>query len=80
MKAAAELEAEFIRKEFAPLVGATIVAIEGVPSDDSQFVEVWPVLVVRKADGTMTDVVVSCDPEGNGPGFLFIEPQGDTSL
>lgn len=69
------LEMEFITKEFAPLIGGTIVAVGGAPSvDDWGRAEVWPVLIVTQPDGTTIQVEVSADPEGNGPGFLFLTP------
>ena len=68
------LETEFIKRELAPLIGGTITAVDAIPSDNWGFAEVWPVLIVTKPDGTSYQVEVSEDPEGNGPGFLFIAP------
>jgi hypothetical protein len=63
-----------IGSDLSFLVGATIVVAEAVVQNDdnSEVVEVWPVLQVRTTDGRTFQIEVSCDPEGNGPGHLFI--------
>ena len=39
-----------------------------------KFDEIWPTLVLSSEDGKRTvKVTVSQDPEGNGPGYLFVE-------
>lgn len=56
---------------FPELDGATILTTDYEVDED--FGELWPTLHVVAKDGTKFVVHVSTDPEGNGPGHLFIE-------
>lgn len=49
------------------LVGFTIYEI-GDPNEDGFFD-----IFIKNGDGEKYFLTPSCDPEGNGPGFLFIE-------
>jgi hypothetical protein len=67
-------EIAYVKAYLDELVGAKVVNVAAVKddSDDWGWPEVWPVLVFEKPDGTLLQVEVSCDPEGNGPGHLFV--------
>lgn len=67
-----DLEAAYITEYLTTLVGCTVVHVQAFTETDAVFTEVWPVLVLEKPDGTLLQVEVSRDPEGNGPGHLFI--------
>ncbi len=49
------------------LTGATILGA------DLDVEDLFPQLQVRLADGSRVVVTISSDPEGNGPGFAFVE-------
>lgn len=66
-------EIAYITEEISKLKGATVVAVAAV-ADDESYGEVWPILQLRTPTGEILQVEVSADPEGNGPGFLFIDP------
>lgn len=61
----------WFERHYGQLRGATIEEVGQAEGDYPT--ESWPVLIVRMADGTRRQVEVSRDPEGNGPGHLFIE-------
>jgi len=69
-------DAEFLKKYLQPLVGCKVTKVE-VTVEDDEFSgeEAWPVIWVQKPGPKATAEVfkleVSCDEEGNGPGFLF---------
>lgn len=68
-----ENERRFYEGYYGQLKGAKITGVklrpnEDTPGMDSHF---WPVLEVTLADGFKTELEVSQDAEGNGPGFLF---------
>ncbi len=56
---------------YEQLVGCKIVAYTESIDDEG----VWPTFTLEYPDHTTFKVEVSRDPEGNGPGFLFIGPQ-----
>lgn len=60
-----------IQAAHACLVGATITSVS-VEEDDYDGAD-WLTLHVTPAEGHDLLVQVSRDPEGNGPGHLFIE-------
>jgi hypothetical protein len=71
-KAMAEQSATWLREYLKPLEGATIQATGATVEDDGfGLIEAWPRLIVKAKDGTVYDLQVSQDEEGNGPGFLF---------
>lgn len=71
--AAVEKDKKYVQDYLAPLVGGTIIAYGAVVEDDLGWPEVWPVLRVKLKNGKTVELVVSQDPEGNGPGHLFVE-------
>lgn len=64
-------DAAFLRRYLAPLKGGTITGVKVKTEDDFGYAQAWPTLVVKAKDGTVYEVEVSQDEEGNGPGFLF---------
>jgi len=60
---------ESYKNHVEPLIGFRIV---GVDVEDCDHGDPFTVLKVQRGDEKI-DLVVSCDPEGNGGGFLFIE-------
>jgi hypothetical protein len=54
----------------SPLNGGTIEGSYIEEDEDGTF---WPGLSILMPDGTKRMVVFSRDPEGNGPGHIFIE-------
>lgn len=66
----------FYDKYYKPLVGATIVAYgwtEAGPGEDTDgWFEPMPVFKAVLDSGEYVVLTLSSDPEGNGPGFLFI--------
>jgi hypothetical protein len=69
--AAAALVQDVLGDELRSLVGARVVQAEAL--DEAG--EIWPVLALRHPDGRVVVLVVQADAEGNGPGFLRLEPQ-----
>jgi hypothetical protein len=57
--------ADFQAAQFKPLVGSKIIGFSA--KDDLLLVH------ISKDDGVELDIVVLCDEEGNGPGFLAVE-------
>tara|TARA_R100001129_G_C5239047_1_gene224946 strand:+ start:561 stop:770 length:210 start_codon:yes stop_codon:yes gene_type:complete len=57
-------------RHFRQLVGCKVTGFQ--MQDDGD--DMWPTLMMRTDDGEGIAVVLSRDPEGNGPGFAFIEP------
>ena len=56
------------------LIGHTITEVDFAEDDTCNRWESWTILTLVK-DGKTTMVEVSRDPEGNGPGHLFIQQQ-----
>lgn len=65
-------EVTFVTESLSTLKGATVVEVAALRDDSNGWPEVWPVLILQTPDGTLLQVEVSRDPEGNGPGHLFI--------
>ncbi len=59
------------RLYYEALLGCTVKAVAFEADDYSG--DDFPVLLLRRADGSEIAVTVSCDPEGNAPGHLFID-------
>lgn len=73
--------AGYIEREFGGLVGKKVVAVRPLTADECEAFywhdgsKYGPVpFVVIFDDGTC--IVPSQDPEGNGPGHLFVEKMG----
>lgn len=61
---------DYYLEEYKKLVGQTITGIVRTPPDD-----IGVVFGLRYGDDKAGGVAwILCDPEGNGPGFLEIEP------
>ena len=60
------------KKYFGQLVGCKVIGFE--MQDGGHDEDMWPALIMRTDGGEEIAVVLSRDPEGNGPGFAFIEP------
>lgn len=59
-------------ESLAHLVGGTITATSVAPLEEwAQPGEGWPRITVDMPNGTLYELEVSTDPEGNGPGYLF---------
>lgn len=54
-----------------PLDGCLIIGIDAEPDDFEG--DYWPVFIVVNQHQETYRVLVSRDPEGNGPGTLFLE-------
>jgi hypothetical protein len=67
----ADESAQWLREYLKPLEGATILAAGATVEDSAGLLEAWPRLVVKAKDGTVFNLEVSRDEEGNGPGFVF---------
>lgn len=70
----------YIDREFGSLKGKTIALIRPLTEDEcKQFAWEYDyndnAMALFFTDGTV--VVPSCDPEGNGAGFLFVIPSGE---
>lgn len=63
---------DFAKRHLRPLVGATVVAVDCQTVDMGGYKEAWPCIILRTPKGRILQVDVSRDPEGNGPGFCFI--------
>ena len=62
---------DFYEKYYKQLVGATILGFRQTNDDDAG--EQWPTFLIRLDTGAQVTVTLSCDEEGNRPGFAFIE-------
>lgn len=62
---------KYVDEMLAPLVGATVMAAQGVFDPDEN--QVWPILRFRTKDGRILQMEISQDEEGNGPGHPFID-------
>lgn len=62
---------------YEQLRGLTVVAVDLVDYEDDG--RLWPTLILEDGRRNAIRVEVSCDPEGNGPGHLFIQaiPEGE---
>ena len=60
----------YMDKYYKGLEGATILSFDGLFDDDFGG-DPFPTFTVRLADGDITQIQISRDPEGNGGGFIF---------
>ncbi len=60
---------EYFETHYGQLVGMTITSFEIINDDDGK----WPQFTGTSQSGETVIFAVSRDPEGNGPGHLFIE-------
>lgn len=70
-------EKEYFTKYYSQLVGAIITSFEwseAEPGEDTDgWYEPFPVFKANLRGGQKIIITLSQDPEGNGPGFLFLE-------
>lgn len=71
--------AEFHKRYYKQLEGATIVYYRGMVDGEANPYEGFPQFAVRLANGQEIDIEISKDPEGNGGGFIFGMNQPDMS-
>jgi hypothetical protein len=62
---------KFYENYYGALDGAIITKVEIREDDDFGRTEYWPVFTVILANGFETELEISRDEEGNGPGFVF---------
>jgi hypothetical protein len=70
----------FWDKYYRQLEGATVVQFVGVIPDEDEPYIAFPTLVVRLKDGSICELEISQDPEGNGGGFIFGLPHPDDPI
>lgn len=63
---------EFLHRLYGQLVGGKVVG-HRLDADAWNSDEPFPVLIIRTRHGEVLDCTVSCDEEGNGAGFMFVE-------
>ena len=67
---------EYFTRYYGQLRGATILHYVPLLEDgDGPMAEEWPQFLLRLESGEEVWLTISRDPEGNGPGFAFIEPK-----
>ncbi len=64
-------ETKFWQEYYGAFEGATIVKFLGVIEDDPTANSGFPTFQIKFRDGSIGQMQVSQDPEGNGGGFLF---------
>jgi hypothetical protein len=67
---ASQKDLAFYTNYFSQLVGATITGFE-LAKDTDGFDDYWPTFTVRMKDGSVREIELSQDEEGNGPGWIF---------
>jgi hypothetical protein len=70
----------FWDRYYRQLEGATVVQFVGVVPDELEEWIAFPTLVVRLKDGSICELEISQDPEGNGGGFIFGLPHPDDPI
>jgi hypothetical protein len=66
------MENTYWTQYYRSLEGATILKFNGMTKDDpSDWGDGFPTFTVRFADGSVDQIQISQDPEGNGGGFVF---------
>ena len=69
---------KFWQNYYGSLEGATILKFNGFTKDDEGEISDFPSFKVKFKDGSISDIEISSDEEGNGGGFIFglPTPQG----
>ena len=63
----------FFKEYYSQLIGWKVVAVDIKEEGSEHWPEFWPTLTMQNTKtGEYAFVEVSCDEEGNEPGFLFI--------
>ena len=66
-------DAHYLADQMKGLKGATVADIAAFTQDDGFGEEHWLGIVLIAKNGDVVQLTVSQDPEGNGPGFLFVD-------
>lgn len=61
----------FYQNYYSYLEGATILKFNGMIDDDPYAHNAFPQFTVKFADGSIGNIDISQDEEGNGGGFIF---------
>jgi hypothetical protein len=73
-----EKQNAFWNKYYGSLVGATIVKFQGIQTfDEPDFIDGFPVYLVKFTNGELREIAISRDPEMNGGGFIVGLPTGE---
>ena len=64
------MSADFWTNYYGSLVGATIVSFDGMNTEDD-LGDGFPTFTVKFKNGSVNQIEISQDPEGNGGGFIF---------
>jgi len=69
---------KFWQNYYGSLEGATILKFNGFTKDEDDIMSDFPSFKVKFKDGSISDIEISQDEEGNGGGFIFglPTPQG----
>ena len=70
-------QVRYYREHLDRLVDGKIISVGAIKDDSCYGSERWQVLEIVKPDGTVYQINASRDPEGNGPGHLFIDEVED---
>ena len=71
MSSNAEKQEEWTKLYYEMMIGLTCVGVDARTDDEGNC---WPVIIFQlpeKDGGHEVEIEVSCDEEGNRPGFLF---------
>ena len=65
---------EWLNKYYGQLKGYTIVGfrLEEEEENDYCLPHEWPIFTLKNRHGSIVEITVSKDEEGNGSGFLFV--------
>ena len=64
-------EHPFYQKYYVNLEGATILKFNGMLGEDEFGTTPFPTFTVKFKDGSIGEIEISQDEEGNGGGFIF---------
>ena len=63
---------KMVREQLSGLVGCTIVQVDASSATETGTDAVWPVILVKDVNDNLFQLEIACDPEGNGPGHIFL--------
>ena len=65
---------DWLRKYYKQLRGYTIIGfrLEIDEENDYRLPNEWPIFTLKNIHGSIVEITVSKDEEGNGSGFLFV--------
>ena len=61
-----------MKSYYEDMIGLEIIGFR-FERDEHGDDEGWPIFEVKDKQGDKFDLVISCDAEGNGGGFVFVE-------